>query len=123
MAPPIRSCADDSRAVARARLALAVASKRNADALVSFRILLAILRESGCDFDDAWSVAFPQPEATRESGPLREALSATRDAWMRAYLGQPAERGEVAVTMLGPLLLDEPHATAGEALPSAVRVC
>jgi hypothetical protein len=91
----------------RPRLALAVASKRNADAIVSFRLTLAILRGAGVAFDDAWTVAFPQPEATRESAPLREALRSTRDSWARAYVGEPAERGEVAVTMLAPLLLDE----------------
>ena len=38
---------------------------------------------------------------------LREALSATTDAWARAYLGEPAERGEIAVSVLAPFLLGE----------------
>jgi hypothetical protein len=37
------------------------------------------------------------------------------------YVGEPAERGEVAVAILGPWLVDEPDATAGE-LPSASMV-
>ena len=95
-----------------------MARKRNVDAIVSFRIVLSILRESGCAFDDAWSAAFPQSEATRESAPLREALSATRDAWARAYLGEPSERGEIAVSMLAPFLFDE----AGEPVAAGAVV-
>ena len=84
-----------------------MASKRNADAIVSFRILLSILRAAGVAFDDAWRVCLPPPRADRERVALRSALDETRDAWARAYLGQPAERGEVAVSILAPLLLDE----------------
>ena len=85
-----------------------MAEKRNVDALVSFGFAMRVLRAAGVTFDDAWEIAFPQSEATRESGPLREALRATRPSWERAYLGQPAERGEAALSILAPLLLDDP---------------
>ena len=91
------------------------------DDLASFRILLGILRAAGVDFADAWSACLPPPLPDRQRVALRSALDATRDAWARAYLGEPADRGEVAVSILAPLLLDEPHATTGE-LPSASMV-
>lgn len=92
----------------------AVASKRNVDTIVSFGFVMRTLRAAGVDFATAWEIAFPKSDSSRDSAPLRTALAETRDSWERAYLGEPPERGEAAVSILAPFLLDEPHATAGE---------
>lgn len=83
-----------------------MAEKRNADAIESFRLAPSILRAAGWDFADAWNACLPAPRGDRQRM-AREALIATREAWARAYAGQPAERGEVAVSILAPFLVDD----------------
>jgi len=64
----------------RPRLALAVASKRNADAVVSFRLTLAILRRAGVAFDDAWTVSgAPWHLAARSTSRLSRGEDRRRD--------------------------------------------
>jgi len=64
-------------------------------------------RERGLPFDRAWRKARrslgPTPVgfvAARERAQLRAALTATRDAWRRAYVGEPPARPEVVAAIL-----------------------
>lgn len=98
-------------------------AKRAAGPIVSFRVTLSILQHAGVTFDDAWTVAFPRPAPTHERAPLRSALDETRDAWARAYLGEPAERGEVAaVAALGWVVGGSIDDANGEQRVRAIKV-
>ena len=58
---------------------------------------------AGVPFDRAWSTALR--DATH-GAPYVAALSETRDAWERAYHGDPPTQGEVAAGQLVAWLLD-----------------
>ena len=59
---------------------------------------------AGVPFDRAWSTALR--DATH-GAPYVAALSKTRDAWARAYHGDPPTPGEVAAGQLVAWLLDD----------------
>jgi hypothetical protein len=68
--------------------------------------VLTVMRRAGASFDDAWPVALPSSRAHRDRCDLRAALAATEEGWRRAYVGEPAERAEVAASLLLDMLTD-----------------
>jgi hypothetical protein len=72
-------------------------------------VRLADLRRNGASFDDAWPMALPPAEAWLE----REAMTATRDAWRRAYTGQPPTPLERAAARVFAMLTNAPEESPG----------
>jgi hypothetical protein len=73
---------------------------RRMDDLGRVVFVLTVLRRERVPFGDAWSIAFPSSKPDRDRCDLRLALSETRQAWERAYVGEPAERAEVTALLL-----------------------
>lgn len=76
----------------------------------SLRESLAASKRKGKPWGDAWMDALTWANAGR--GEVRELLDATRDAWRRAYLDEPATPFERAA---GELFTVGPTAPGGEA--------
>lgn len=86
--------------------------------MVAFRLELARRREAGEAFEEAWR------EAKRTLPPerymhhdWRSAVEATRDAWARAWAGEPPTPGELAAAQLALVLGEE---EAGERADAAL---
>jgi hypothetical protein len=84
--------------------------------LEAFGLEMAERRAAGADFDTAWAQARDRiPRGTREDRTLRLALLDTREAWERAWAGEPVTAGERAAAALVGLLdaaevvVDEDH--------------
>lgn len=61
---------------------------------------LAQRRQAGEPFDGAWEAAVASVRG-RERDAWLVALHGTRDAWLRAYAGEPLTRAEQAVSLVG----------------------
>jgi hypothetical protein len=81
---------------------------------VAVRLELARRRRAGEPFDVAWAAVVGALPRERGAPSWPTALARTREAWRRAYEGEPAEPGELACAHLLALLAD-PEALGGDA--------
>jgi hypothetical protein len=65
------------------------------DPLVEVRELLAIARDEGLEFGEAWALAFDLADPD-----WQEPLGETLDAWRASYTGAPASRAAEAAALL-----------------------
>lgn len=61
--------------------------------MVAFRLELARRRVLGEGFEEAWPRALRTIPYDRTGCPLRDAFAQTREAWARAYEGEPPMPG------------------------------
>lgn len=95
------------------RVAMFAAS---AHALAGVRVVLAGCRARGWRFAQAWPLAV----AMVDDPALADTLTATRGAWLRAYRGQPAARGERAAGVLAVDMSDDGGRPAGRSFGAFV---
>jgi hypothetical protein len=80
-----------------------------AGVLPRLRELLADARRRGEPFEAAWDAAVPRavrPTASHERATWTTILTATREAWGRAYNGEPAAPHDLAAARIAGLLAD-----------------
>jgi hypothetical protein len=85
------------------------------DDLATVRLTLAILRDAGVSFADAWPIAVPAPQPPGANASVRLALDATRRSWERAYDGAAPTSGEIAAAdLFGYAIADAAEDRGGE---------
>lgn len=92
------------------------------DEIASVRLILAVLRAEGIDFETAWSVDVPSSRPDRHTVALRAALDETQDAWRRAFDRAPPTAGEQACALLFGYAIDDAAEDRAEVLASIHRV-
>jgi hypothetical protein len=81
--------------------------------LVAFRLTLERARAAGAPFDEAWAAALRALPHSYEGDTLRKVLPDTREAWARAWAGEPPTSGDLACVALLEPLAEDPLEPAG----------